>query len=51
MLRKKSQKRADDLQKQGNMSFSDATRQAAREFAQQYHLAYYEGSNGKFTRK
>lgn len=37
------------LQGQG-MGFSDASRQAARETATQYSLAYYEGSNGIFNR-
>jgi type VI secretion system secreted protein VgrG len=37
------------LQGQG-MGFSDASRQAARETATQYNLAYYEGSNGILDR-
>ena len=37
------------LQGQG-MGFSDASRQAARETATQYNLAYYEGSNGILNR-
>ena len=37
------------LQGQG-MGFSDASRQAARETAVQYNLAYYEGSNGILNR-
>ena len=37
------------LQGQG-MGFSDASRQAARETATQYNLAYYEGSNGVLNR-
>lgn len=37
------------LQGQG-MGLSDASRQAARETATQYNLAYYEGSNGILDR-
>ena len=32
------------------MSFSDASKQSARETAQKYGLAYYEGANGSFHR-
>jgi len=41
--------RITELRKSG-MSFSEASKQAARETAQAYGLAYYEGSNGIFHR-
>jgi hypothetical protein len=43
-------RRTHQLVTQQHLSFIDATRQAAREVAQQNGLAYYEGTNGVFTR-
>ena len=42
--------RIAQLQLENNMSFSDASKIAARETAQAYGLAYYEGSNGVLRR-
>ena len=41
--------RMSELQ-DGGMSFSDASQQAAKETAQTYGMAYYEGSNGHLRR-
>ncbi len=41
--------RISELVSEG-MSFADASSQAASELATEYHLAYYEGSNGNLTR-